>query len=300
MCIRDRPEFTSYRQWSEAMWQRASAPEVLAQRDYWTAQVCEPDAALGSRHPAPATDTWSSLRVSTVATPVAVTDRLLDRVGKDEGVRELLLTALTMTMASLHADNGNDPAAGALIAMEGHGRADATLDTDTANTLGWFTSVFPVRLGVGDNAVDIARAQADPAAARTLLDSVSTHLREIPNQGLDYGLLRYVNRAAELRSAAEPQVEFNYLGRIDLSGNESDPWSLLVGEHDQALPLDPEPDLPLRYAIDVIAGIGTTPDGPALTTNFRWSASLFTEDQAARFAELWEQAITTLADVVHG
>ncbi|TCJ94308.1 non-ribosomal peptide synthetase [Nocardia alba] len=294
------PEFTSYRQWSEAMWQRASAPEVLAQRDYWTTQVSEPDAALGSRHPAPATDTWSSLRVTTVATPVAVTDRLLDHVGKDEGVREFLLTALTMTMASLHADNGNDPAAGALIAMEGHGRADTTLDTDTANTLGWFTSVYPVRLGVGDHAVDITRAQADPAAARTLLDSVSTHLREIPNQGLDYGLLRYVNRAAELRSAAEPQVEFNYLGRIDLSGNESDPWSLLVGEHDQALPLDPEPDLPLRYAIDVIAGIGTTPDGPALTTNFRWSASLFTEDQAARFAELWEQAILTLADVVNG
>ncbi|MGY0503204.1 amino acid adenylation domain-containing protein [Nocardia sp. FBN12] len=294
------PEFTSYRQWSAAMWQRASEPEVLAQRDYWSTQVRQPDAALGSRHPAPTTDTWSSLRVSTVSTPVAVTERLLNRVGKDEGVREFLLTALTMTMTSLHADNGNDPAAGALIAMEGHGRADTTLGTDTANTLGWFTSVFPVRLGVGANAVDVARAQADPAAARALLDSVSTHLREIPNQGLDYGLLRYVNRAAELHTAAEPQVEFNYLGRIDLSGNESDPWSLLVGKHDQALPLDPEPDLPLRYAIDVIAGIGTTPEGPALTTNFRWSASLFTEDKAARFAELWEQAVSTLADVVDG
>ncbi|MFD4354939.1 amino acid adenylation domain-containing protein [Nocardia sp. NPDC058518] len=292
------PEFTSYRQWSEAMWQRASEPEVLAQRDYWTTQVREPDAALGSRHPAPATDTWSSLRVSTVATPVAVTERLLNRVGKDEGVREFLLTALAMTMASLHAANGNDPAAGALIAMEGHGRADTTLGTDTANTLGWFTSVFPVRLGVGDNAVDVSRAQADPAAARALLDSVATHLREIPNQGLDYGLLRYVNRAEELRTAAEPQVEFNYLGRIDLSGNETDPWSLLVGQHDTALPLDPEPDLPLRYAVDVIAGIGATPEGSALTTNFRWSTALFTEPQAARFAELWELAITTLAEVL--
>ncbi|MFD3704961.1 amino acid adenylation domain-containing protein [Nocardia sp. NPDC058658] len=292
------PEFTSYRQWSEAMWQRVSEPEVLAQRDYWAAQVREPDAALGTRHPAPATDTWSSLRVSTVATPVAVTDRLLNRIGKDEGVREFLLSALAMTMASLHADNGNDPAAGALIAMEGHGRADTTLGTDTANTLGWFTSVFPVRLGVGDNAVDITRAQANPTAARTLLDSVSTHLREIPNQGLDYGLLRYITRAAELRTAAEPQVEFNYLGRIDLSGNESDSWSLLIGEHDHALPLDPEPDLPLRYAIDVIAGIGTTPEGPALTTNFRWSTALFTESQATRVAELWEQAITTLADAL--
>ncbi|MGW6423935.1 amino acid adenylation domain-containing protein [Nocardia sp. NPDC055053] len=290
------PEFTSYRQWSEAMWQRASDPEVLAQREYWAAQVSAPDAALGARVPAPATDTWSTLRVSSVATPVAVTERLLNRVGKDEGVREFLLTALTMTMASIHAGNGNDPAAGALIALEGHGRADAELGTDTANTLGWFTSVFPVRLGVGEHAVDVARAQADPTAARSLLASVSTHLREIPNQGLDYGLLRYVDRVPELRTAAEPQVEFNYLGRIDLAGTAGDPWSLLVGAHDEALPLDPEPDLPLRYAIDVIAGIGTTPAGPALTTNFRWSTALFTESRAARFAELWSEAIDTLAD----
>ncbi|MEV6062107.1 amino acid adenylation domain-containing protein [Nocardia asteroides] len=292
------PEFTSYRQWSEAMWQRATEPEVLAQRDYWAAQVSAPDAPLGARLPAPATDTWSTLRVSSVATPVALTERLLARAGKDEGVRELLLTALTMTMASIHADNGNDPAAGALIALEGHGRADAELGTDTANTLGWFTSVFPVRLGAGAQAVDIARAQADPDSVGLLLDSVATHLREIPNQGLDYGLLRYVDRVAELRAAAEPQVEFNYLGRIDLSGTEGNPWSLLVGAHDDALPLDPEPDLPLRYAVDVIAGIGTTPDGPALTTNFRWSTALFTEAEAARFAHRWEQALSALVDAV--
>ncbi|MEV0075817.1 amino acid adenylation domain-containing protein [Nocardia neocaledoniensis] len=291
------PEFTSYRQWSEAMWQRASEPEVLAQRDYWAAQVGAPDAALGSRHPAPATDTWSTLRVRSVVTPVALTERLLGRLGKEEGVRELLLTALAMTMASVHADNGNDPAAGALIALEGHGRADAELGTDTANTLGWFTSVFPVRLGVGAEAVDVAGGQADPAAARSLLDSVSTHLREIPNQGLDYGLLRYVDRVKELR-AAEPQVEFNYLGRIDLSGAEGDAWSLLVGPRNEALPLDPEPDLPLRYALDVIAGIGTTPDGPALTTNFRWSTALFTEQQAERLADLWTTALTALAAAI--
>ncbi|MGW5441207.1 amino acid adenylation domain-containing protein [Nocardia asteroides] len=292
------PEFTSYRQWSEAMWQRATEPEVLAQRDYWAAQVSAPDAPLGARLPAPATDTWSTLRVSSVATPVALTERLLARAGKDEGVRELLLTALTITMASIHADNGNDPAAGALIALEGHGRADAELGTDTANTLGWFTSVFPVRLGAGAKAVDVARAQADPDSVGLLLDSVATHLREIPNQGLDYGLLRYVDRVAELRAAAEPQVEFNYLGRVDLSGTEGKPWSLLVGAHDDALPLDPEPDLPLRYAVDVIAGIGTTPDGPALTTNFRWSTALFTEAEAARFARRWEQALSALVDAV--
>ncbi|GGK57791.1 condensation domain-containing protein [Nocardia camponoti] len=278
------PEFTSYREWAELMTRRANQPEVLAQRDYWASQVSAPDAPLGSRLPDPTADTWSSLRVKTVATPVALTERLLAHVGKDEGVRELLLTALTLTINATHAANGNNP--GALIALEGHGRADAELDTDTANTLGWFTSVYPVRLG----------ADHVPGNTRDLLDSVTIHLREIPNQGLDYGLLRYVNRAPELRT--EPQVEFNYLGRIDLAGSTTDPWSLLVGKYDDALPLDPEPDLPLRYAIDVIAGIGTTPTGPALTTNFRWSASLFTEEEAAAFATRWEQALTEVIEAI--
>ena len=90
--------------------------------------------------------------------------------------------------------------------LEGHGRADAILDTDTTNTVGWFTNAFPVRLGVGAAAVDIERAEQDPRAARAMVASVVTQLNEIPNEGLDYGLLRYVDRVPEFREAADQGV----------------------------------------------------------------------------------------------
>ena len=69
------------------MWERAAEPEVHAQRDYWIAQVHEPDPTLGLRHPDPTRDTWSTLRVARVVTPVPVTERLLAVVTRDEGVR---------------------------------------------------------------------------------------------------------------------------------------------------------------------------------------------------------------------
>ncbi|WP_458686151.1 amino acid adenylation domain-containing protein [Nocardia tengchongensis] len=291
------PESSSYREFARRMGERAETTEILAQRDYWRDQLTAPDPAIGRRIPFPDTDTWSSLRVATAVTPVPVTERMLASLTRDEGVREFLLTALTVTLASWRRERAQDPAHGALIALEGHGRADDLLGTDTSNTLGWFTTVFPVRLGAGLT-VDIERAEQDPAAARALLDAVTEHLSAVPNGGLDYGLLRYTTRVPELATARHPQVEFNYLGRVDLSGQAADSWSLLTGPLNEALPLDPEPDLPLRYALDVIAGIGATPEGPQLTTNWRWSDTLFTEAEATRLTELWQRSLAALASAM--
>ncbi|MFE6862850.1 amino acid adenylation domain-containing protein [Nocardia sp. NPDC057668] len=291
---RPLPEVTAYREFARLMGERAHDPAVSAQRDYWASQLRGPDPALGARIPDPRTDTWSTLRVATAHTPVAVTERLLSRLTRAEGVREFLLTALTITLASWRAERGQDSTGGALIALEGHGRADELLGTDTSNTVGWFTTVYPVRLGRGAQ-VDHARAHRDPSAARALLDSVAEHLTALPNQGSDYGVLRYLTRDPELATAPHPQLEFNYLGRVDLTAGDATAWSLYTGEHAEALPLDPEPDLPLRYALDVIAGIGATPEGPRLTTTWRWSTALFTESEAVRLTELWNLSVRALS-----
>jgi mycobactin peptide synthetase MbtF len=287
------PEFTSYRRWSELMWERAATPEVAAQRDYWIAQVDGPDPALGVRHPEPTRDTWSTLRVTPVVTPVAVTERILATLTRDEGMREFLLAVAAMAVASWRRERAQDPASGTLISLEGHGRADAVLDTDTTNTVGWFTTAFPVRLGAGAAAVDIEQADRDPRSARALLDSVITHLREIPNEGLDYGLLRYVDRIPEL--AAEPQIQFSYLGRLDLSGITDQPWSLITGPYLDALPIDPEPDLPLRFALNLSVLVGITPEGTQLITNWRWSDALFTPADIDRLTHFWQRGIAVLA-----
>jgi mycobactin peptide synthetase MbtF len=289
------PEFTSYRRWCELMWQRAAAPEVQAQREYWMAQVCQPDSALGARHPDPTRDTWSTLRVTQVVTPVEVTARVLATLTKGEGVREFLLAATTMTMASWCSVRNEDPASGTLVALEGHGRADATLDTDTTNTVGWFTSAFPVRFGVGAAAVDIEQAEQNPGAARALVESVVAHLGEVPNDGVDYGLLHYVDRVPELQEAAEPQIQFSYLGRLDLGGVSDQPWSLLTGPYIDALPNAPEPDLPLRFALNISAFVANTPEGTQLISNWRWSDALFAPSDIDRLTQFWQRGITALA-----
>ncbi|MBO0880157.1 MAG: non-ribosomal peptide synthetase, partial [Mycobacterium sp.] len=287
------PEFTSYRRWSELMWKRAAMPEVAAQRDYWMSQVRGSDSALGVRHPDPTRDTWSSLRVAEVVVPVADTQRVLGILTRDEGMREFLLAVTTIAVTSWRRECAQDPASGTLIALDSHGRADGVLDTDTTNTVGWFTSAFPVRLGVG-LAVDIGRAEDDPRVARGLLDSVTAHLAAVPNEGLDYGLLHYVCRVPELQEAAEPQIMFSYLGRLDLNGVTDQPWLPLTGSHSAAVPVAPEPDLPLRFALYISAHVRGTSEGPQLVTSVLWSDVLFAESDIDRLTYFWRRGIVAL------
>ncbi|MEU7142872.1 amino acid adenylation domain-containing protein [Nocardia sp. NPDC046473] len=290
-------EHIGYRRWAGRLRERAGTEAVSAQRTYWARQVAAPDPVLGTRLPDPASDTWSSYQVHPVPASAETTASILDGLHRGSaGVREFLLTALTMTLASWRAERGQDATAGTYLALEGHGREDAVLgdDIDTAHTLGWFTSIVPARLGVGGDCVDVVTALADPSRATALLDAVATHLAEMPNNGLDYGVLRYLDAVPELIDAPPPQVLFDYLGRFDLSG-AGRPWAPIPDPAlHGCLPLVSEPDFALRYALDVIAAVRTTAAGPQLVTYLRWSESVFTAAAAQRLAELWHDAVTAL------
>ncbi|MEV5649158.1 amino acid adenylation domain-containing protein [Nocardia sp. NPDC052254] len=288
-------EPTSYRAWSRLLWQRAERPEVTDGLGYWAAQVRDPDPAIGSRAPDPAVDTWASLRATMIRTPIDVTAALLRGPTRDEGVREALLAALAMTMISWRRARAQEHTGGALIALENHGRADEVVGADTSGTVGWFTTVFPVRVGVGEHAIDVDTAEADPVGTARLIAAVAAHVREIPRQGLDFGLLDAVRQVPELAGATEPQIEFNYLGRSDLVRHDGE-WSIVTdAAFAEAMPIAPEPDLPLRYAVDVVTGIESDAGVPRLITQWRWSAALFTESEAAALAALWSRSVAAVA-----
>ncbi|WP_102143879.1 non-ribosomal peptide synthetase [Mycobacterium hubeiense] len=302
-------EYTTYREFCQLLDERSRTDEVTAQREYWTRQLGAPDPALGRRLPDPTTDTWGSLRRTDVATDSATTRRILDKVdGSGIEMRDFLLAALTMTITSWQVSRGQSAEHGALIALEGHGREDSQLasSVDTSATVGWFTSVYPVRLGAGDKPVDVQTAQRDPDAARALVDNVAKDVAAVPNRGLDYGLLRYHRADPALVAARHPQVEFNYIGRYDLSadpavraGADTSPWSLITDAAlNEQLPLAPEPDLPLRYTFDVIAVVTSTTEGPQLMTSWRRSEKLSTAAELDELAELWRRAIDVLGEAL--
>lgn len=317
-------ERTSYREWAQLMAKRSHRPEVAAQRDYWLAQLAGPDPELGSRLPDPQRDTWASLRSADVVTGVEETRVLLDKLaagGAGIGVREFLLTALTMTVMSWRVRRGNAPAPhdeGVQLHLEGHGRDDGLLDpgsvfgaaVDTSSTVGWFTQIFPVRLGAGRR-VDVDTARRDPSSARELLRAVTADIAAVPNNGLDYGLLRYKRRDRDLVAASGPQVIFNYIGRLDMGraaagepGHDGQPravvpWSLVTDSGlNLSVPAVPEPGLPLRYVFDMAAMVRGGEEGPQLVAHWRWSDELTTEEEAAELAELWSDAVITLASAL--
>ncbi|WAT31391.1 non-ribosomal peptide synthetase [Pseudomonas sp. GXZC] len=120
-------------------------------------------------------------------------------------VNDLLLTALARVISRW----SEQPAA--LIQLEGHGREDLFDTVDLSRTVGWFTSLFPVRL------------QADGELS-TAIKSVKEQLRAVPHKGIGYGLLRYLgtpDAREALSSLAVPRITFNYLGQFDRQFNES-------------------------------------------------------------------------------
>ena len=62
---------------------------------------------------------------------------------------------------------------------------------DLSRTVGWFTSLFPVRLDAGT--LDLEEALEGGAALGQALKRIKEQLRALPDGGLGYGLFRYLN-----------------------------------------------------------------------------------------------------------
>ena len=105
-----------------------------------------------------------------------------------------------------------------LLDLEGHGREEGLGregvcgDIDLTRTVGWFTSLYPVRLDPG--ALDLEEALSGGASLGRAFKMIKEQLRAVPGKGLGYGLLRYLNgeTAAQFAGISAPQLGFNIWG----------------------------------------------------------------------------------------
>ena len=193
-----------YADWSRALQLHASSPTVLRQLPFWQAQGA---AALPCDH-AGGVNTEASARTCHLALSAGDTAELLGGacLAYRSRPEELMLAALAQTLCDW---SGN---ADVVVELEGHGREDWPGAPDASRAVGWFTSLYPVRL-------------SPPSALADGVVAVKEQLRQVPDKGLAYGLLRYLNAAgAQLADVAPPQITFNYLGRIERQA--ADGWAL--------------------------------------------------------------------------
>jgi amino acid adenylation domain-containing protein/non-ribosomal peptide synthase protein (TIGR01720 family) len=108
-------------------------------------------------------------------------------------INDILLTGLALAIRDVFGLSQS------IIKMEGHGREDIIEGVDIGRTVGWFTSVYPFVLNVTEDDNQIES-----------LMHIKEDLRQIPNKGIGYGILKHL--ADDFEDNLVPEILFNYLG----------------------------------------------------------------------------------------
>jgi non-ribosomal peptide synthase protein (TIGR01720 family) len=157
-------------------------------------------------------------------------------------------------------------------------------DVDVSRTVGWFTSVYPVRLAV-----------ARGASVGTALRAVRDELRQVPARGLGYGALRYLSRRTEaqaLREMAAPELAFNYLGQTGTTTTGADGGRFSFVQRDCGPTRSPRAQRSHALVVDGLVVRGA--HGGELQLSWTYSANLHARDTIAARAAAYLTALRTL------
>ncbi len=197
------PKTTSFKEWAQKLKEFAASDTMAKEVDYWMEIARKDPPPLFPDYPNGENIERFAGGVAD-ALDVGETKALLNDVPpvyKTE-INDILLTALTRAFARWNGKRS------LLINMEGHGREEIVEGTDISRTVGWFTSLYPVYLSLDK--------VFEPGYS---IKTIKEQLRAIPNNGIGYGILRYLSPDENLRKALDgldhAPITFNYLGQFD-------------------------------------------------------------------------------------
>ncbi|MGK5549592.1 amino acid adenylation domain-containing protein, partial [Streptomyces sp. URMC 127] len=279
------PVPTSFRRWAHMLVEHAREPKRVAEAAWWERVLDGPSVMPADRPPREDDVT----RTMTMTIPPERAAPLLTGVPAAfrANVNDVLLTALAVALLARDQRRGGDGTE-LLVDVEGHGRDEFVPGLDVSRTVGWFTSVFPVRLRL--DGVDLAQALAGGQAAGQALKTVKEQLRAVPDQGIGYGLARYLNPTTRprLSKPTAPQIGFNYLGRF--SAADTGAWT--VAEEADALAAAAGAGLPgpaHHLAVNVLARDGA--EGTELVASWTWTEQALSEEDVQELTGLWSRAL---------
>lgn len=252
----------SFKSHAERLQLFAESAELGQQLLYWQTLASTVDPK-----PQPSAATMADVGEYTLSLNEADTHLLLTDIHRVFNTRidDVLLAALAMT---LYQSQGRRQT---LIEMEGHGR-DELDGLDTQRTVGWFTVAYPKLLHY-----DPQQGLAD------LLKETKESLRLIPNKGLGYGVLRYLQNRSEL--ALTPEIGFNYLGQMD-AGDRNELFSIDW----QGLGRAVSPQMPLAHELDILGLV----DKKALQFHIAYNRLRYADESIRQLGDLYLQNVSML------
>jgi len=136
----------------------------------------------------------------------AQTESLLQQSSKayHTEINDLLLAALALALQDWNGSSAQG------ITLEGHGREHLIDGQDIGNTVGWFTTIYPVNLDIKNN-------------IETTIKHVKENLRGVPDKGIGFGSFA-MNKDNNIEFIQLPAISFNYLGQFD---NKEELWQIV-------------------------------------------------------------------------
>ena len=186
--------------WTKRLQEYGRQPHIQEELAYWQEQV-RATAAL-PLDGVGGLNTVAEARSQEVQLSVQETQALLHEVPAafNTQINDVLLTAVACALGWWIGSEQ------VRLDLEGHGREELFEDLDLSRTVGWFTTIAPLRLPV-----------PEPSELGEGLKRIKEALRRRPRRGIGYGLLRYGQEVPipALEQAPQAQVSFNYLGQFD-------------------------------------------------------------------------------------
>ncbi|SCY81973.1 non-ribosomal peptide synthase domain TIGR01720, partial [Nitrosospira sp. Nl5] len=262
------PKTTSYQEWTHRL--QSYPCEHPAELAYWQS-LADMSVALPKDNPQ-GPNSFHHQASFTLTLDRMQTQALLKQApaAYRTQVNDLLLTALGSALCQW---SGHEKI---LVDLEGHGREDLYADIDLSQTVGWFTTLYPVAL---DPSGDLDQR----------IKRIKENLRRIPNRGLGYGLFKYHGTPEQREALAclpKAEVVFNYLGQLDGSFDEKTLWVLTeetVGDSiDEGAPL--EHDISIN---------GHVYEGE-LRLNIRYSQARYARATIEAFLEIYQRELELL------
>lgn len=271
------PETTTLHDFAAAVAARADDPTLLSEAAHW-AGVLAPGADLTPGTP-PSGGRVGDQRHQVVTLDAETTSVLMSdtpaRLGV--GITSVFIGALRMAATQVF------DTADLLIDTERHGRdtdGAGLGDLDLSHTVGWFTTVAPLRL---PECHDLSSAVVD---AERLW-------KETPSAGAGFGVLRYLNPqlSIALGGLSRASVLMNYLGRFSVGGGLD--WQ--PAAESTSLDAAPDQDLGCGYPLEIDIVCRDEADGPVLAATFAHLPDQLSSDSVRALAGAWRAALESLS-----
>ncbi|HKV95701.1 MAG TPA: amino acid adenylation domain-containing protein [Candidatus Angelobacter sp.] len=286
------PSPFSFRGWVERLSREALNPERMRELSFWTDALKNAPELVPGGQLDPSRDTLDKARQIVLTLPPKVTAPLLNQVASTFHTRinDVLLTGLVLSVLQWQRQHHSSDNTSVLIDLEGHGRERIFEGVDLSRTVGFFTIMFPLHLDVGP--LDLEEAWAGGKALGSALKSIKEQLRAVPDNGIGYGLLRYLNpeTAPALSGLTKSQIDFNYLGRFPVA--ETTDWS-----PSDAFTGGLDPEMSFHHPLEIDSMVVERAAGPELTALWTWIPGILSEQDVQLMAEGWFHMLEALVQL---